>query len=101
MGIESSLAGLTSAFTSRLFFPILAVIFASFRYKALDNEKPPIDVPSEMLLSSYHFIVIGGGSAGTCTCSKLSLFYANAIRDTDSSIFFLSFLFFFFSSQEP
>jgi len=99
MGIESFLAeGLTSASTSgiSLFFPILAMTFAFFRYKGMD-EAPPIDMPSEMLLSSYHFIVIGGGSAGTY--SKLSLFYgANAIRDTNSSIFFLSFLLFAFSS---
>jgi len=100
MGIESFLAeGLTSASTSglSLFFPILAATLAYFHYEALDNEAPPINVPSEMLLSSYHFIVIGSGSAGTCTCSKLSLFYgAKAIRDTNLSIFFLSFLFFFF-----
>ena len=75
MGIESFLAGgLTSASTSGLsfFFPILAATLAYFHYEVLDNEASPINVPSEMLLPSYHFIVIGGGSAGTCI--KLLLF---------------------------
>jgi len=101
MGIESFLAKcLTSASTSgfSLFFPILAVTFVFFRYKTLD-EAPPIDVPSEMLLSSYHFIVIGGGSAGTY--SKLSLFYgANAIRYKLKYLFSVISFFFLFH-QEP
>lgn len=69
MGIESFLAeSLTSASTSglSLFFPVLAATLAYFHYEVLDNEAPPVDVPSEMLLSSYHFIVVGGGSAGKC-----------------------------------
>lgn len=69
MGVESFLAeGLTSASTSglSLLFPVLAATLAYFHYEVLDNEAPPIDMPSEMLLPSYDFIVIGGGSAGTC-----------------------------------
>lgn len=67
MGIESFLAGgLTSASTSglSLFFPVLAATLAYFHYEALDNEAPPINVPPDMLLPSYDFVIIGGGSAG-------------------------------------
>ena len=98
MGIESFLAGsLNSASTNGLFFfPILAATLAYFHYEVLDNEASPIDVPSEMLLPSYHFIVIGGGSAGTCTCSKLSLLWNTSAIFYKSVIqrqihFFLSF----------
>lgn len=80
MGIESFLTeSMTSASTGglSLLFPILAATFAYFHFEALDNEAPPIDVPSEMLLPSYHFIVIGSGSAGTHMYPKLSLFRTN------------------------
>lgn len=68
MGIESFLAeSLTSASSSGLsLFPIIAAILAYFHFEVLDNEAPPINVPSEMLLSSYDFIIVGGGSAGKC-----------------------------------
>jgi len=90
MGIESFVTeSLTSASTSgfSLLFPILAAALAYFQYEALDNEAPPIDVPSEMLLPSYHFIVIGGGSAGMCP--KFSLFCTNTIRNININISFL------------
>lgn len=66
MGVESILtAGLTSASSGlSWFFPILAAALVYFQYEALDNEASPIDMPSEVLLPTYHFIVVGGGSAG-------------------------------------
>lgn len=69
MGIESVLAGgLTTASTGlSWFFPVLAAALVYFHYEVLDNEATPINVPSEVLLHSYDFIVIGGGSAGTPT----------------------------------
>ncbi|XP_076749042.1 glucose dehydrogenase [FAD, quinone] [Xylocopa sonorina] len=67
MGIESVLAGgLTSASTGlSWFFPVLAAALVYFQYEVLDNEAPPINIPSEVLLPSYDFIVVGAGSAGT------------------------------------
>lgn len=77
MSIESFLTNsLISASSSglSLLFPILATALAYFHYEALDNEASPIDLPSEMLLPSYDFIVIGGGSAGTCMFEILIIF---------------------------
>jgi len=66
MGIESILTGSLTSATGGLswFFPVLAAAIVYFQYEAMDNEAPPINIPSESLLPSYDFIVIGGGSAG-------------------------------------
>lgn len=66
MGIESILtAGVTSATGGfSWFFPVLAAALVYFQYEAMDNEAPPINIPSDELLTSYDFIVIGAGSAG-------------------------------------
>lgn len=66
MGIESILTGgLTSATGFSWLLPVLAATLVYFQFEVMDNEAPLINVPSEMLLPSYDFIVIGGGSAGT------------------------------------
>lgn len=67
MGVESILAGGLTSASSGLswFFPILAAALVYYQYEALDNEASPIDMPSEVLLPTYDFIVVGGGSAGT------------------------------------
>lgn len=67
MGIESVLTGGLTSASSGLswFFPVLAAALVYFEYEVMDNEAPPINIPSEVLLPAYDFIVVGGGSAGT------------------------------------
>lgn len=72
MGPENALIGGFSTSSSGLswFFSVLTATLLYFHYEVLDNEAPPIDVPSEELLRSYDFIIVGGGSAGTYLSSK-------------------------------
>lgn len=85
MGIESVLAGgLTSASTGlSWFFPVLAAALVYFQYEVMDNEAPPINIPSEVLLPSYDFIVIGAGSAG----EYFRVIYCNSLLDFNSFYF--------------
>ncbi|XP_026666959.1 uncharacterized protein LOC113463925 [Ceratina calcarata] len=75
MGIESVLAGGLTSASSGLswFFPVLAAALVYFQYEVMDNEAPPINIPSEVLLPSYDFIVIGAGSAGTFVKDVLAI----------------------------
>lgn len=69
MGIESVLTGGLTSASSGLswFFPVLAAALVYFEYEVMDNEAPPINIPSEVLLPAYDFIVVGAGSAGMLT----------------------------------
>ncbi|KAI4501936.1 hypothetical protein M0802_002618 [Mischocyttarus mexicanus] len=75
MGAESALIGSLSSTTTGLswFFSLLTAALIYFHYEVLDNEGPPIDIPSDELYKSYDFIIVGGGSAGCC----LNIFVKN------------------------
>jgi len=51
------------------FAPLLIAALAYFHYEMMDPESRPIDMDTELLASSYDFIVVGGGSAGRCSIS--------------------------------
>ena len=73
MGIEDVFTGVVSSATGGLswFFPTLAAAIVYFQYEIMDPESRPIDVPSELLLPSYDFIVVGAGSAGMFTSNTI------------------------------
>lgn len=67
MGIESTLASVVgggAAGSLSWFFPAFAVALAYFQYEVMDKESQPINMPTELLQTSYDFIVVGAGSAG-------------------------------------
>jgi hypothetical protein len=67
MDIQNILTSAANSATGSLswFFPTLAAAIVYFQYEVMDPESQPINVPSELLLPSYDFIIVGAGSAGS------------------------------------
>lgn len=62
MDVESiALGGMTSGLTKSLYW-LLLTVFLYIKYTVDDYAAK--NVPSEALMSSYDFIIVGGGSAG-------------------------------------
>lgn len=66
MGVEAVLAGTFGSAAGGLtwFFSVLAAALVYFQYEVMDPESRPIDVPSELIMPTYDFIIVGAGSAG-------------------------------------
>ena len=55
----------TAASSVGWFIPMLVAAIAYFQYEEfVDPESRVVNIPSEMLLDRYDFIVVGAGSAG-------------------------------------
>ena len=46
------------------FLTTIVAAIAYFQFDYMNPESLPIDTPTELLMSSYDFIVVGAGSAG-------------------------------------
>lgn len=66
-GAASALGGAAVSAASSVgwFMPMLVAAIAYFQYEEfMDPEQRPIDIPTDLMMSEYDFIVVGSGSAG-------------------------------------
>lgn len=75
--ISASLYGLGAGAASNLavFIPALVAAVAYYQYEQSDPETRPINMPTEELLETYDFIVVGSGSAGKNFCCILPMIF--------------------------